>query len=109
LTKDGQLYSTTLTTEKENYYQDGHLGYENYAAYGLKIWGLKVDKSLDSKSKTGFVNLYGKRVPFDNRADKGAINYVLSLISSLCFSVVKNTIELQINTYIIFKELNNDT
>lgn len=78
LTKNGQLYSTALASNKENYYQDGHLGYENYAAYGLKIWGLKVDKSLDSKSKTGFVNLYGKGVPFDNRVDKGTSNFVES-------------------------------
>lgn len=34
LTKNGQLYSTALASDKETYYQDGHLGYENYAAYG---------------------------------------------------------------------------
>jgi hypothetical protein len=80
LTKNGQMYGTSVTKGKENYNQEGRLGYESYAAYGLKLWDLDVDKALDLQSKVAFVNLYGKGVPYDKRDSKssGANNYVLS-------------------------------
>lgn len=80
LTKDGQMYGTSVVDKKEQYNQEGRLGYENYGAYGLKLWGLSVDKALDSQSKAAFVNLYGQGVPYDKRDAKnsGANNYVLS-------------------------------
>jgi hypothetical protein len=80
LTKNGQMYGTAIANGKEQQNQEGRLGYENYAAYGLKLWGLDVDKALDSKSNVAFVNLYGKGVPYDKRDSKtsGANNYVLS-------------------------------
>ncbi len=80
LTKDGQMYGTAVIKGKEQLNQEGRLGYENYAAYGLKLWGLDVEKALDSQSNVAFVNLYGKGVPYDKRDSKtsGANNYVLS-------------------------------
>src|ERR687885_450589 len=80
LTKDGQMYGTAVVNGKEQQNQEGRLGYENYAAYGLKLWGLDVDKALDAQSNVAFVNLYGKGVPYDKRDAKtsGANNYVLS-------------------------------
>lgn len=80
LTKDGQMFGTAVVNGKEQYNQEGRLGYENYAAYGLKLWGLGVNKALDYKSSTAFVNLYGQGVPYDKRDAKtsGANNYVLS-------------------------------
>ncbi|HBE33866.1 MAG TPA: hypothetical protein DD990_21765, partial [Cyanobacteria bacterium UBA11368] len=80
LTKDGQMYGTAVVNGKEQYNQEGRLGYENYAAYGLKLWGLKVDKALEYQSDAAFVDLYGYGVPYDKRDAKnsGANNYVLS-------------------------------
>jgi Protein of unknown function (DUF3131) len=80
LTKDGQMYGTAVVNGKEQYNQEGRLGYENYAAYGLKLWGLKVDKALEYQSDAAFVELYGHGVPYDKRDAKnsGANNYVLS-------------------------------
>lgn len=80
LTKDGQMYGTSVINGKEQYNQEGRLGYENYAAYGFKLWGLKVDKALEYQSDAAFVNLYGKGIPYDKRDAKnsGANNYVLS-------------------------------
>lgn len=80
LTKNGQMYGTAVVKGKEQLNQEGRLGYENYAAYGLKLWGLDVEKALDSQSNVAFVNLYGKGVPYDKRDAKtsGANNYVLS-------------------------------
>ncbi len=80
LTKNGQMYGTSVTNGKESYNHEGRLGYENYAAYGLKLWGLDVEKALDFQANVAFVNLYGKGVPYDKRDSKtsGANNYVLS-------------------------------
>ena len=80
LTKNGQMYGTAVIEGKEQYNQEGRLGYENYAAYGLKLWGLDVKQALDYQSHTAFVNLYGQGIPYDQRDYKnsGANNYVLS-------------------------------
>ncbi|WGV25735.1 DUF3131 domain-containing protein [Halotia branconii] len=80
LTKKGQMYGTAVVKGKEQYNQEGRLGYENYAAYGLKLWGLHVKQALDYQSHTNFVNLYGEGVPYDRRdyQNSGANNYVLS-------------------------------
>ncbi len=80
LVKDGQMYGTSVTKGKESYNQEGRLGYESYAAYGLKLWGLDVSKALDVKSEVAFVDLYGQGVPYDKRDFKNseANNYVLS-------------------------------
>ncbi|MBD2448645.1 DUF3131 domain-containing protein [Nostoc sp. FACHB-152] len=80
LTKNGQMYGTAVVKNKEQYNQEGRLGYENYAAYGLKLWGLDVKQALDYKSNTAFVNLYGQGIPYDRRdaSNSGANNYVLS-------------------------------
>lgn len=80
LVKNGQMYGTAVVQGKEKYNQEGRLGYENYAAYGLKLWGLNVKQALDYRSHTAFVNLYGQGVPYDQRdyATSGANNYVLS-------------------------------
>ncbi|MDJ0733145.1 MAG: DUF3131 domain-containing protein [Nostocaceae cyanobacterium] len=80
LSKDGQMYGTSVIDGKEQYNQEGRLGYENYAAFGLKLWGLDVKKALDYEDKAAFVNLYGQGIPYDIRdaQNYGANNYVLS-------------------------------
>ncbi len=80
LVNNGQLYGTTIVQGKEQHNQEGRLGYESYAAYGLKLWGLEVNQALDTQSNVAFVNLYGQDVPYDQRDYKtsGANNYVLS-------------------------------
>jgi hypothetical protein len=80
LTKDGQMFGTTAKNGKEEYNQEGRFGYENYAAYGLQLWGLDVKKALDFKSNIKFVDLYGQGVPYDKRDfdNSEANNYVLS-------------------------------
>ncbi|PZO38026.1 MAG: hypothetical protein DCF19_17430 [Pseudanabaena frigida] len=80
LTKDGQMYGTSVIKGKESYNQEGRLGYENYAAYGLKLWGLDVTRALDVRSQVAFVDLYGQGIPYDKRdfQNSEANNYVLS-------------------------------
>ncbi|MDZ8028848.1 MAG: DUF3131 domain-containing protein [Nostoc sp. DedQUE11] len=80
LTRNGRMYGTSVIKGKEQYNQEGRLGYENYAGYGLQLWGLDVKKALDYQSNTAFVNLYGQGIPYDKRDYKKseANNYVLS-------------------------------
>jgi Protein of unknown function (DUF3131) len=80
LTKDGQMYGTQQKGNKESYNQEGRLGYESYAAYGLKLWGLNVSQALDVENRSAFIKLYGQSIPFDIRdaANSKANNYVLS-------------------------------
>ena len=80
LVEDGDMFGTSIVDGEEQYNQEGRLGYENYAAFGLKLWGLEVDKALDYEDKTAFVNLYDVGIPFDLRdaQNSGANNYVLS-------------------------------
>ncbi|MDB9375685.1 DUF3131 domain-containing protein [Nodularia sphaerocarpa] len=80
LTRKGQIYGTSVVKGKEQYKQEGRLGYENYAAYGLQLWGLKVNKALEYQANTAYANLYGQGIPYDKRDydTSGANNYVLS-------------------------------
>ena len=80
LTKNGQMYGTSVVKGKEEYNQEGRLGYESYAAYGFYLWGLPVQKALDTKSNVAYIDLYEQSVPYDRRdyATSGANNYVLS-------------------------------
>jgi Protein of unknown function (DUF3131) len=80
LTKNGQMFGTANKNGKEEYNQEGRFGYENYAAYGLQLWGLDLKKALDFKSNIKFVDLYGQGVPYDKRDfdNSEANNYVLS-------------------------------
>jgi hypothetical protein len=80
LTHEGRMYGTKVINGKEQYSQEGRLGYENYAAYGLNLWGLNVQESLNYQSHVAFANIYGKGVPYDlrNYENSGANNYVVS-------------------------------
>ena len=80
LADKGQMYGTSVINKKEQYNQEGRLGYESYAAYGFHLWGLPVEKALDVKSNVAFIDLYEQSVPYDKRDHEtsGANNYVLS-------------------------------
>lgn len=80
LTSKGEMYGTSVVKGKEQYNQEGRLGYGNYAAYGLKLWGLNVKAALEYQANTGYANLYGQGIPYDKRDHdtSGANNYVLS-------------------------------
>ncbi len=64
LTRNGQMYGTSVVKGKEQYNQEGRLGYENYAAYGLKLWGLDVKSALAYQANTAYANLYGQGIPY---------------------------------------------
>jgi hypothetical protein len=80
LVKDGKMYGTNVVNGRESYNQEGRFGYENYAAYGLSLWGLNVRKAANNREHIGFVNIYSEAIAYDRRdlRNSGANNYVLS-------------------------------
>lgn len=76
LVKDGNLMGTDTRTGKESWNQEGRLGYEQYAAYGLTKIGVSASKALDAKTQAKFVDVMGVLVPADKRTTYH--NYVTS-------------------------------
>jgi hypothetical protein len=76
LVKDGSLMGTDTRTGKESWHQEGRLGYEQYAAYGLEKIGVSASNALDVKAQTQFVDVMGVSVPADKRTTYH--NYVTS-------------------------------
>jgi hypothetical protein len=48
-------------------YQEGRIGYEQYAARGLHAWGVEADKALDIRENMGSRVVYGVDLPEDKR------------------------------------------
>jgi Protein of unknown function (DUF3131) len=62
-------------------YQEGRLGYEQYAARALFPWGVDVGSALDYRAHASLVDVGGQLVPVDDRQPRdhgGTHNAVLS-------------------------------
>ena len=79
LTRDGRLMGTDVRGVTEAYEQEGRLGYEQYAAYGLAKIGI-VAKEASSFAHLRYVAVEDIYVPVDGRDtyDSEAHNYVTS-------------------------------
>jgi hypothetical protein len=80
LVSNGQLMHTDARSGKETWTQEGRLGYEQYAAYGLSKINVSAPKAIDPKAETTEVKLYGVSLPVDKRDTRNseAHNYVTS-------------------------------
>jgi Protein of unknown function (DUF3131) len=76
LTANGQLMGTTVKDSKENWNQEGRLGYEQYGAYGLTKLSIQAKAALDPKAEMTTVKVMGVDVPVDKRTTYH--NYVTS-------------------------------
>jgi hypothetical protein len=76
LVKEGELMGTEARKGEETWNQEGRVGYEQYAAYGLKNIGILAPKAADPTLQVEFVNVMGVEVPTDKR--KTYHNYVTS-------------------------------
>lgn len=77
----GQLSGVTVLPSKRSLKaQEGRLGYEEYAAKGFELWGLRAEKSLNRALNRKWKKIYGVTIPVDKRSyrDTNASNYVLS-------------------------------
>ena len=80
LARDGAMMGTDATRGAELHYQEGRLGYEQYAAHGLARLGLDLARARDPRAHAREVMVSGVAVPADAREDagSGAHNYVTS-------------------------------
>lgn len=79
--------------------QEGRLGYEQYAAKALALFGYKAKTALNYTNTLSYVDIYGVQVGVDSRDPKtsGAWNYTLSepyLLDGLEFGFDANSREL---------------
>ncbi len=78
LEKDGWLQGgIPAKNGKINYYQEGRLGYEQYAAKGLELWGIKADNALNNPP-TQEIEVAGNTLKVDRRnyTNSNAGNYL---------------------------------
>ncbi len=80
LLREGQLMGTDLDKGTETYNQEGRLGYEQYAAHGLRKIGIDAPLAADGPRWMHLVPVEGVEIPVDVRDtnDSVAHNYVTS-------------------------------
>jgi Protein of unknown function (DUF3131) len=76
LESEGSLMGAHIQKGKEAWEQEGRLGYEQYAAYGLKKLGIVAKKALDPRANQQQVDVMGLKIPADTRTTYH--NYVTS-------------------------------
>lgn len=71
LVKDGYLTGANVDVGDNNHYeyQEGRLGYEQYAAQGFALWGARADKALDFSANGTPISIYGVQLLADRRGD----------------------------------------
>ena len=69
LVRDGYLWGSTLERQGLREYQEGRIGYEQYAAQGFAAWGLQAAKALDFKENGAPITVMGKTVLADLRGE----------------------------------------
>jgi hypothetical protein len=72
LIKDGYLQGQDLdpNTGAMRMYTEGRIGYEQYAAAGLALWGYRAEKALDARLNALPVNVLGTTILSDRRGDE---------------------------------------
>jgi uncharacterized protein DUF3131 len=63
----GYLSGEDFDSTGAHHYQEGRIGYEQYAAQGFALWGLRAEKALDFKQNALPVTVMGQTVPADYR------------------------------------------
>ncbi len=76
LESEGNLMGVHIEKGKEEWNQEGRLGYEQYAAYGIKKLGVVAKNALNPKTHEQNVDVMGVQIPADTRTSYH--NYVTS-------------------------------
>jgi hypothetical protein len=80
LVNEGQLMGTDIQDGVETWNQEGRLGYEQYAAHGMRLLGVDAPVAADGPRWMKMLKVEGVEIPVDvrNRHDSVAHNYVTS-------------------------------
>lgn len=65
--RNGYLFGEQITKTGKSSYQEGRLGYEQYAATGFQLWGMRADKALKMAHNRRVTNVMGIPVWADKR------------------------------------------
>ena len=65
--KGGYLYGEQITKTGKSTYQEGRIGYEQYAARGFDLWGMRADSALKAANNWHQVDVRGIPVMTDQR------------------------------------------
>lgn len=67
--RDGYLVGRQLSRRSGDTrkYQEGRIGYEQYAAHGFEVWGTRAENALDIEHNMKGRTIYGVEVPKDTR------------------------------------------
>jgi uncharacterized protein DUF3131 len=70
LVQDGYLRGEELTPRgRRRLFQEGRIGYEQYAAAGFALWGIRAEGALDLHANSTPVTVLGQSVLGDRRGD----------------------------------------
>jgi hypothetical protein len=70
LVRDGYLRGEELTPRgRRRVFQEGRIGYEQYAAAGFALWGIRADAALDLHANSTPLTVLGQSVLGDRRGD----------------------------------------
>jgi Protein of unknown function (DUF3131) len=70
LVRDGYLRGEELTPRgRRRLFQEGRIGYEQYAAAGFALWDIRADSALDLQVNSTPVTVLGQSVLADRRGD----------------------------------------
>jgi hypothetical protein len=68
--RDGYLRGEELTPRgRRRLFQEGRIGYEQYAAAGFALWGIRADSALDLHANARPLTVFGQPVLADRRGD----------------------------------------
>ena len=68
--RDGYLRGEELTPRgRRRLFQEGRIGYEQYAAAGFALWGIRADSALDLQANATPLTVLGQSVLADRRGD----------------------------------------
>jgi hypothetical protein len=67
--RNGYLWGEDVQAQGVVSYQEGKIGYEQYAAQGFAVWGFRADRALNVMQNARPVNVLGVRVLADRRGD----------------------------------------
>jgi hypothetical protein len=70
IVRDGYLRGEELTPRgRRRLFQEGRIGYEQYAAAGFALWGIRAERALDLNANATPVTVLGESVLADRRGD----------------------------------------
>jgi hypothetical protein len=73
VTQKGELFGATMVDGKLHENQEGRIGYEQYAAKGMQLFGLDVTGAIDISDTLSVQDVQGLPIPVDSRLNRNKV------------------------------------